>query len=142
MALTLAGLFALVGLGCGGPAVVEKEGSLSPQHLRAISEAYLRANKKLGRPPQNLNEILPYLQKGGDPATFLHSPEDGEEYQIFWNIDVMSMRPRADGKLPVLAFEKHGKDGKRYVLEGHYIRQLNDEDFHKAWFPPGFTPPS
>jgi hypothetical protein len=132
----------VAGLGCGGSAVVQKEASLSPQHLQAIRNAYLQATRQLGRPPQRLDDILPYLKKGGDPATFLHSPEDGEEYKIIWNVDVTSMRPRPDGKWPVLAFEQHGKDGKRYVLEGSHVREMTDEEFRSAYFPPGFTPPS
>jgi hypothetical protein len=139
--VALAGL--LVGsacLGCGSSTPVVGNVAESRQHLQAICDAYLEATKKLGRPPSRLDDIVPYLKKHGDPAVFLKSPEDGEDYQIFWNLDLKSMRPDAEMRFPVVAFEKHGKSGKRYVLTGHYIRQMTDEEFHKALFPPGFTP--
>jgi len=107
----------------------------------AIRSAYLRATKALGRPPQDKNDLIPYLKRGGDPAVFLRSPDDGEDYMILWGLDILNLEPREDGRLPVLAYEQRGKDGMRYVLEVKEIRRQTDEEFKKALFPPGYKAP-
>jgi hypothetical protein len=140
LALAVAGLLGcLGGLGCGSSGAVPtpvQAGGTSYLNLRTIKSAYLQATKALGRPPQNLDEIKPYFNKGTDPATILRSPDDGEEYKILWGVDVMNAEP-INGQLPVVAYEQRGKDGKRYVLQVRDIRQVTNEDFKKLPFPPG-----
>jgi len=133
-------LLCLGGLGCGGsqPTPVSIAGSY--QNLTTIKLAYLQATKALDRPPRNLDDLRPFLKKLGDPAEILRSPNDGEAYKILWGVDVMNVKP-TDGQLPVTAYEQLGKDGKRYVLFVKEIRQVSDEDFKKARFPPGYQAP-
>src|SRR4051812_33146425 len=71
------------GVGCGGcdqPRMADVPAST--QNLKVISAAYLEATKQLDRPPQDVNELTPYLKKHGDPAAILRSPDDGQEYVI------------------------------------------------------------
>jgi len=71
----------------------------------------------------------------------LRSPDDGDNYKIFWGVDALNAVPREDGSFPVLAYEQGGKDGKRYVLETRYIVQMTDEEFKNAPFPAGYRAP-
>jgi hypothetical protein len=129
----------LGGLGCGGgdTKVEPTEAPISYQRLRAIQRAYMQATRELQRPPQNAQDILPYLHyKGeGGPAALLRSPDDGEPYQIFWGTD--PLRPREDGQLPILACEQRGKDGARYLMDAQFVRRKTDEEFKEAPLPPG-----
>jgi len=135
-------LMCLGGLGCGSseaPPVVAAGGE-SYLHLRTIKSAYANATKALNRPPQNLDELMPFLKKAGDPAKTLRSPDDGEEYKILYGVDIFDVH-REDGKLPIIAYEQRGKDGMRYVLEGNNVRRRTDEEFKQALFPPGHKAP-
>ncbi len=125
--------------GCGGePQSKDIPGSY--QNLKSISAAYLEATKSLDRPPKDLDELMPYLKKQGDPETLLRSPNDGENYQILWGVDYRSP-PQQRGTYPVLAYEQRGKNGKRYVLQIRNVTQMSDEEFKNAPFPPGYKAP-
>jgi hypothetical protein len=135
-------LFGVLGLaGCGSKPQVVAEVSPSNQNLRAISTAYLQATDTLGRPPNNLEELKPFLKGQGGPEAILTSPDDGEPYTILWGVDYRTV-PMYGSTAPVLAYEKQGKGGKRFVLRMRDVTQLTNEDFQKATFPPGFQAPS
>jgi hypothetical protein len=144
LALAVAGLLVcLGGLGCGGsgePPPAVAAGGESYLHLRTIKSAYMNATRALDRPPQNLEELMPFLKKLADPSIILRSPDDGEEYKILYGVDVFNAQ-REDRRWPVLAFEQRGKDGMRWVLEVKEARRQSDEDFKKALFPPGYKAP-
>jgi hypothetical protein len=97
----------------------------------------LKATNELSRPPQNLEELMPYLKAAGDPAKILRSPDDGQEYKILWNVDIINVQ----GKLPIVAYEQRGKDGMRYVWETKEVRRMSEEEFKQASFPPGYKAP-
>jgi hypothetical protein len=142
LALGVAGLtVCLGGLGCGGtPEPIKEQAPPSFKNLRAICSAYVKAEQSLDRPPENVNDLLPFIKEWGDPATILHSPDDGAEYKILYGVDILNQHPE-DGKLPIIAYEQQGKDGSRYVLQVRYVRRMTDEEFKQARFPPGYTAP-
>jgi hypothetical protein len=120
--------------GCG---TTEREAPTGYQNLVSVGKAYLAATDTLERPPANLNDLKPFLEKQGDPATLLRSPEDGEDYVIIWGVDYRA----AKGPPPVIAYEKTGREGKRNVLQGRNVSRVSDDDFRKLPFPAGHKPP-
>lgn len=130
----------LAAWGCGSGEPTPKEVPPAYQNLKSISSAYLQATNSLKRPPKNLDELMPFLKKQGDPATLLRSPDDGEEYVIVWGVDYRTPPSKANS-LPVLAYEKVGKHGKRQVLQMRNIVQLTDEELKNAPLPLGHKLP-
>jgi hypothetical protein len=127
--------------GCGfEPA--KTEFSLSRQNLERIGVAYFKAtvDPDRDRPPKNKQEIIPYLKEFGNPAELLRSPDDGQDYVILWDVDVRKLSARA-ARSTVLAYEKQGKNGKRYVLLVREVEQMTDEQLQNASFPPGHKAP-
>jgi len=112
----------------------------STQNLRQIGAAYVKALDKLERPPNNVEELKPFLKEFGDPATILRSPDDGQDYKILWGVDVRTAKG-PNGVMTVLAYEKDGKDGKRYVLIGRSVNHMTADEFRAAPFPPGHKAP-
>jgi hypothetical protein len=136
-------LVSLGGYGCG-----EAISPLPPPNLyqlRTIGFAYALATDNLDHPPSNKAELLPFLKevaKSDDsPAELLRSKVDGEEFVIHWGFDCRSIGG-TPVKMPVLAYEKAGKDGKRLVLQSYrYASQVTEEQFAELPFPPGFARP-
>src|SRR6202023_4359151 len=97
--------------------------------LRTIGSAWRWATDELGHAPQNKEELMLYLKdaaKGYDnPADILRSKVDGEEFVIHWGVDNRNAPPNPDS-IPVLAYEKHGKDGKRAVLQYRSAKIVTD----------------
>jgi len=84
---------------------------------------------RLDRPPESRDELLPYLQvKDRNPAEVLRSPDDDADYVIYWGVDLVHPVP---GQSNLIAHEKHGKNGTRYVLIGRNVEQMNDEAIQK-----------
>jgi hypothetical protein len=132
-------LVLLAGVGCntGGPVV----GTAPPsyQNLKIISVVYLEATRSLNRPPERLEELTPFLKKRGDPAVLLRSPDDGQDYKIVWGVDPATRTE--SGRYPVVAYEQNGSNGKRYVLVGHHVMQVTNDELRKLPFPPGHKRP-
>lgn len=126
------GVAALVG-GCNRPTI--KEAAKSSQNLILLQHAYSKAIQELKRPPDNAKELAPFLVEPGAIDEILRSPDDGEPYVVHWGVD-----PRA-GEAVVLAYEKNGKNGRRFVLWGHVVQRLNDEEFKTTRFPARYPPP-
>jgi hypothetical protein len=118
--------------------------SESEQNLSKIGRAYMLAMGGLKRAPQNAAELTPYLKELGESSSCLRSPEDGEEYVIIWKIKPDEMAPRGSGpdrQFPVLAYEKKGSGGKRYVLMvPNRIQLLSEDELRNAYFPGGHKP--
>ena len=100
-------------------------------NLNTIGKAYDEATKSLGRPPKNAEEFKSFLRPYGDPDVFLRSPHDGQPYEIVWGrniqkMDINSMPP------PILAYEKQGVNGMRYVLTKLGAQPMSDADFAKV----------
>ena len=129
--LILSALVCLVG--CKQP--VAKELQKSPQNLVAIRKAYLKATARLGAPPRTLDQMSAELKEQGDPDTLLRSPEDNEKYVIHFGA-VADANPAQ-----VIAYEKVGKEGKRYVLFGHIVWFMTDDELKSKKFPAGYSAP-
>jgi hypothetical protein len=145
-----AGLFCLIcvsGYGCGsakGPAQLTPS---APQ-LLTIGAAYGEATARLDHPPENKEEFLPYLKdiiknskEWTSPDDVLRSKNDGEEFVINWAVDIRDLQGLPQ-KMPVVAYEKLGKDGMHYVLQGRrYVSKVSDENLAELPFPPGSKRP-
>jgi len=132
-------LACLCAVGCGSGAV-EKQRDPSVQKIKSISRAYLEATKDLNQPPRNLEELMPFLKKYGEPSEILRSPHDGQEYTILYGVDYRNIHERGN-TFPVLVYEKQGTAGQRYVGGVREVKRMTDEEFKNATFPPGHKAP-
>ena len=105
------------------------------QNLIFIAQAYVDAvDGKLGRPPNDVEELKTYLEGMGNPDEVLVSPNDGLPYVIVWGV-----KP---GRFPI-AYEQKGKDGARVVVDRRLMPwRVTDEEFARLRFPPGHKPAS
>lgn len=129
--------FAVLGLpimlcGCSGGGGKVQPADMA--NIQKIASAYVKANDKLGRPPKEKKELLPFLKEESDLEALFQSPNDGQPFVIIWGTN-----PRAalDVSPGVIAYEKVGKGGKRFVFTAMGVMQMADEDFTKANFPKG-----
>jgi len=111
-------LATLAALGCSRPAR-----EIVPDRadgLNKIRAAYEQAQAKLGRAPENLDDIKQYID--GDAADLV------QKYEIVWGVDYrkMSLPP------PVLAYEKTAVNGQRYVATVMGVVPMSIEEFAKA----------
>ena len=147
----IAVLSSACGSGCGGNENVPRV-SKSTGHLKDIALGYMKATESLGYPPRNKDELIPFLKRDpeqDDPerptpevdiADLFRSPTDDQDYVILWGVDYREYDvPRR--KLPVFAYEKTGKDGKREVAQGRYVHTVTDEQLANLPFPNGVQPP-
>lgn len=138
----LAALALLSGCGSSQPVVFEED--TSRQNLQRIGVAYAQVSATLGRPPQDIQELRAAVQEGPDQppaADILRSPNDGEDYVVVLNVDFRQLAAARGNVDVVLAYEKHGKGGRRYVLKPpSHVLVMSDEEFKAASFPPGHQP--
>jgi hypothetical protein len=128
-------------LGCGGRSGPSDSPSPTAERLEKIGDAYVRATTLHNRPPRNLEELLPALKYYGKTEELLVSPNDGAPFHIVWGVELR--RLKAKGKaIPIIAYEKTGKDGKRHVLRGrNEVLLLSAGELKSATFPPDYTFP-
>lgn len=105
-------------------------------HLRKIAQSFDLALYK-GGAPKNAEEIKPFLKllsKDEEPDDLLSSPNDNEPYVIMWGVNL----ERQTDTAAILAHEKKGADGKRYVINvARIVSQMSDADFAAANFAKG-----
>jgi hypothetical protein len=136
----LAGLGALLAAGCSsGAKSSEDETTMDFRHIVRAYDLVL-AEKR--RPPRDVSEIEKVLTELHEadlnpPAKdVLISSRDGEPYVIIMGADLGATRSS-----DILAYEKRGAEGKRYVLLMSYdVQQLTDEEFANATFTMGHKP--
>ncbi len=118
--------------GCSRTPTVQKS---SPGNLEKIQTAYMAFYDSKKRPPKSAEELAPFLKKPLDEV--LVSQNDKEKYVIIWDTD-----PYKDmGESPVvIAYERKGVDGKRFVFHGMGVEYMTADQFSKANFPQGHTP--
>jgi hypothetical protein len=129
----------------------------SERNLRAIYWAYKQAEMKAERPPKSMAEIEPYFAESEDIASCLISPNDKQRYVIVWgtsakigpttvgvtpaNSPAKSVGSPNIPQFPIIAYEKTGSDGKRYVIDIlGLVSHLSDDEFRLARFPSGHKP--
>ena len=125
-------------LGCEGQ---EKPSTMTTDPteiaLNKLGAAYIRGTP----PPKTKAELLSILKSCNHPIELLTSPSDGQEFIIVYGVELKGLKVTG-AQLPVVAFEKSGKDGKRYVLRGmNTIVQLTDEQLKSSVFPAGYNFP-
>jgi hypothetical protein len=109
-------------------------------NLRKIVQAFDAAEYKLRRAPKNEEELKRFFTDAGatgDPEQYLRSPRDGQPYVIIYGT---ALDP--DGRSIILAHEKDGAEGKRYVITlSRDVKLLTADEFAKAEFAGGKKPP-
>jgi len=132
-----------VGLvGCSPSEVVVQE-KLEPSHERLMNlgRAYLQYNSKYEKAPAGFAQLQPFLKEFGNPEEYLRSPTDGEPYVICWGVNLLAP-PKWAKSTPILAYEKRGANGQRYVLTiMRSVLVMSDSEFRQASIPPGHQPP-
>jgi hypothetical protein len=129
--LLCAGALTGAGLpGCTGPP--QPQENQAAAHLRTIIQAYDLALYHKGRPPRDAEELKPFLKQlreHEDPDVLLRSPNDGQPYEIVWGVNLnQDVDPGA-----VLAYEKQGAEGKRYVITvGRIVKEMTEAEFSGA----------
>jgi len=130
--------------GCGSSAPVVIEEDASRQNLQRIGVAYAQVSAKLNRPPRDLRELSDAIAEGPEKilaGEVLRSPNDGEEYVVVMNVDFRQLAMARGNVDVVIAYEKRGKNGRRYVLKPPtHVLVMSDEEFKAASFPPGHQP--
>jgi hypothetical protein len=105
------------------------------ENIDSLMRGYQAALEGLGHPPKNEAELKPYLEKIGDPQAILISVRDGAPFEIQWGVDPrepISTDPA--NPLPALiAYEKKGADGERYIATGFGVMKLPEAQFQKDY---------
>ena len=138
-----------VGVGCGVHVDPPEPATEAEENLSKIGRAYMEASSGLKHPPRNTKELVPFLEKVGASENALRSPRDGKEYVILWDVKGSDLAPKPpqqglapDRRFPVLAYEKVGEDGSRFVLQvPNRVVLLTKEELSNAYFPAGHRPP-
>lgn len=134
--------------GCSSPA--PPKANPAEENLRKIASAYGQAASARKKAPTELNQLLPYLKEHGDPDEILRSTNDHEPFVIVWGVNTSNTFANPQGKTPalnnsgpppVLAYEKRGVAGVRYVVTTiGSVAHLTDGEFRAAPFPNGHKP--
>jgi hypothetical protein len=105
--------------------VVQKE----TENLRKVYDAYVAASGQLRRPPQNMDELTPYLRKAGTPEELLRS-RTGEPYEIVWKVNPRGFSQKASYP-NILAYEKTGVNGSHYIVTSMGVASVSDEELSR-----------
>ena len=133
----------LIAGGCSSstPLQVGSPPDPTAEKLEKVIAAYGRYCVAEQRPPESAEELKPTLAKLGNPDDLLRSSRDGQPFVVCWGVDLLALPSWAKSKTSVLAYEKQGVDGQRYVLTAQRrVRLMPDGDFRQASFPPGHAP--
>jgi len=131
--------------GCSGsstPIYVDKPLDPTHERLMKIGMAYMRFSTSHKRPPQAWTDLQPILAETENADAPWCSARDGQPLVVCWDVDLSKARTWSK-TTPVLAYEKQGADGNRYVLTMvRSVELLSDKDFREASFPLGHNPGS
>jgi len=136
-------LTCLVVHGCSGSSTpICVDTPLDPTHekLMKIGMAYVRFSSSRRRPPQSWADLQPILAETESAGEPWRSARDAQPLVVCWGVD-LSKPPAWAKTTPVLAYEKKGAEGSRYVLTAvRSVELMSDKDFRAASFPPGHDP--
>jgi len=125
-------------LGCGSaekPSTITTDPTIIA--LDKLGSAYIRGTP----PPKTKAELLSIFKSCNHPKELLISPNDGQEFIIVYGVELKGLKV-SGAQLPVVAFEKSGKDGKRYALRGmNTVVQLTEAELKSSVFPDGYKFP-
>ena len=123
-------------LGCGDqekPSTITTDPTIIA--LDKLGGAYIRGT------PKTKAELLSILKSCNHPKGLLISPSDGQEFIIVYSVELKGLKVTG-AQLPIVAFEKSGKDGKRYALRGmNTVVQLTEAELKSSVFPEGYKFP-
>lgn len=126
----------LVGCGSGDkPSAITTDPTIIA--LDKLGGAYIRGTP----PPKTKAELLAIFKSCNHPKELLISPSDGQEFIIVYSVELKGLKVTG-AQLPIVAFEKTGKDGKRYALRGmNTVVQLSEAELKSSVFPEGYKLP-
>lgn len=126
--------------GCSGEddEATKEQDRQASTNLNAIHAAYQTASEKNRRPPSDQGDLEKYLPDDMDKAAVFRSPRDEQEFVIVWGADLESLQQQAEPV--VIAYEKNGRGGERFVLTSMGLLTMTDSEFDAAKFPPGHSP--
>lgn len=124
-------------IGCGGEKIEPLTTDPTVIALDKIGGAYIRGTP----PPKTKADLLAIFKLSSFPKELLISPNDGQEFIIVYDVELKGLKV-SGAQLPVVAFEKSGKDGKRYALRGmNTVVQLTEAQLKSSVFPDGYKFP-
>jgi hypothetical protein len=128
--------------GCSSSSPVTVQTPLDPtqEKLIKIKLAYSHFLGEKGAPPRSAEDLRPLLASGADnPDEILRSSRDAQPFVICWGVDINAKLPWAK-TTPVLAYEKEGVGGSRWVLTtARSVGLMSEQEFREASFPPGYS---
>jgi hypothetical protein len=131
-------LFIVMLVGCGSgdkPSTITTDPTIIA--LDKLGGAYIRGTP----PPKTKAELLAIFKSCNHPKELLISPSDGQEFIIVYGVELKGLKVTG-AQLPIVAFEKTGKDGKRYALRGmNTVVQLTEAELKSSVFPEGYKFP-
>lgn len=136
------GLLVVAAQGCSPPASIVVRNPMDPTQERLLDlvNAYWQYNISHRVPPRSATDIEPILRERGIADDVFRSPRDGEPFVVCWGTNVV--RPaQGTAARPILAYEKNGRDGSRFVvLAERKVELLTEDEFLQASFPTGYGP--
>lgn len=141
--LFLLGLVGSLGpfLACGCSSQVREDLEIGERHLGELARAYIfYANQHRGQGPPNkaaldkflkANEKSLIMQGISNPEGMYVSPRDNEPYVVLWGLRIKTV-VKGRSSQPI-AYEKTGKDGKRWVaFADGIVNELDESEFEKV----------
>jgi hypothetical protein len=141
LVLLVAGPLTLAWLGCSPkPALKSKPVDPTQERLVLIGQAYRKFTRDQHKPPRAAGDLTPILKQRGHGDETFESVRDSRPFVVCWGIDAKGASSWARSR-PVLAYERLGQAGSRFVLTtlGN-VELLSDAQFHESSFPPGHQP--
>jgi hypothetical protein len=134
--MSILSIVMLVGCGSGDkPSAITTDPTIIA--LDKLGGAYIRGTP----PPKTKAELLAIFKSCNHPKELLISPSDGQEFIIVYGVELKGLKVTG-AQLPIVAFEKTGKDGKRYALRGmNTVVQLTEAELKSSVFPEGYKFP-
>jgi len=134
--MSILSIVMLVGCGSGDkPSAITTDPTIIA--LDKLGGAYIRGTP----PPKTKAELLSIFKSCNHPKELLISPSDGQEFIIVYGVELKGLKVTG-AQLPIVAFEKSGKDGKRYALRGmNTVVQLTEAELKSSVFPEGYKFP-
>ena len=131
-------LMAISVSGCGGAA---SRGDLPAEFgkLRDLAAIYVHSAQSMRRPPRGWEDLAPLLEPAGisDPEAFFRSTRDGQPFVVIWDVDVLTYV----GSDVVLAYERRGSEGKRWIVYcSQRMSEVSEDEFRDLQFPRGHEP--
>ena len=137
------GLVCLAVLGCHSETAVltgQRQNS-AEDRLVSIAAVYAQCLAQ-GKLPETPDDLKAFAKDDASFQEMMRSPNDNEEFVVMWKTNFHQLPP-SGSNLPVLAYERKGNAGKRYVIKyPTQVQLLTNEEFRKCQFPPGHTPPA